>query len=321
MSGFAVVYERSNAPVEEGVLEKMMNRLVHRGPDGSDVYQAGNIALGHWHFWTTPEEVGEKQPLELPGLPFKLVLDGRLDNRLELMAELGNLSFQGSGLSDAALILHSYERWGEHCFEHFIGPFALAMLDERRNELLCARDALGDRTLFYKLTTNRLLVASEPWALAGAEGRKLVQDDVGVAHYFALEAPEEGQTFFKGIRELLPAQVLAVNLSAERCWQYWQADASANIRYRSDLEYAEHFRSLLEQSVRCCLRSTTPVSVLMSGGLDSTSVACLAARILAPDSLTTFSFVFDELSECDERPYINAVQARWGIRLIQYPLR
>ncbi len=64
-----------------------MERLNHRGPDGSDVFLAGHVAMGHWHFWTTPEEVGERQPLELAGLPFKIVLDGRLDNRADLISE------------------------------------------------------------------------------------------------------------------------------------------------------------------------------------------------------------------------------------------
>ena len=319
MSAFAVVYERCNTPVDSGVLQHMMERLSHRGPDGSDVLLTSQAALGHWHFWVTPEEMGERQPLELPGLPFKIVLDGRLDNRQELMSELGNDAVEKSQLSDAALILQAYSRWGEQCFEHFIGEFALAIMDEGRGELLCVRDALGDRTLFYSLNSARMLVASEPWALMGAAGISPDRDDVGVAHYFAFMAPEDGRTLFKDVRELLPAQVLAVNFSGERSWRHWQADPSARVRYRSDEEYAEHFRSLLEQSVSCRIRSAAPVGVLMSGGLDSTSVACLAARMLAPVQLTTVSYIFNELPDCDERQYIDAVTSRWGTRSIQIP--
>jgi asparagine synthase (glutamine-hydrolysing) len=89
------------------------------------------------------------------------------------------------------------------------------------------------------------------------------------------------------------------------------------VRYKSDEEYPEHFRLLVEESVRCRLRSTTSVGMMMSGGLDSTSVACLAASMLAPSSLTTLSYVFDELPDCDERQYIDAVTSRWGTRSIQ----
>jgi asparagine synthase (glutamine-hydrolysing) len=275
--------------------------------------------MGHWHFWTTPEEVGERQPLELSGLPFKIVLDGRLDNRLELISGLNINPAEVDHLSDAALILHAYERWGEQCFEHLIGEFALVILDQRRGELLCARDALGDRTLFYSFKGTRLVLASEPWAVAGADGSGTELNESAVAHYFALKTTEDGQTFFKNVYELLPAHVMQVNASGHRTWRYWQPDPSRRVRYSSDEEYAEEFRALLEQSVRCRMRSTTPVGVLMSGGLDSTSVACLAARMLRPQPLTTISYVFDELTDCDERQYIEAVKEQWGICSIQIP--
>ncbi len=296
-----------------------MERLKHRGPDGRDEQMAGHVALGHWHFWTTPEEVGERQPLELAGMLFKIVLDGRLDNRSELLNSLHIEPQRGSRLSDAALILHAYAHWGEHCFERFIGEFALVILDQHRGELLCARDALGDRTLFYSFKGTRLVVASEPWAITGADGSCVDLNESAVAHYFALKATEDGQTLFKNIYQLLPARVMAVTASGHRTWRYWQPDPSIRLRGRSDKEYADEFRSLLEESVRCRLRSITLPGVVMSGGLDSTSVTCLAARMLAPATLTTISYVFDELPDCDERQFINAVKDQWGIRSIQIP--
>ncbi len=183
------------------------------------------------------------------------------------------------------------------------------------------RDALGDRTLFYAFDGTRLVIASEPWAVAGAMQYRPELNESAVAHYFALKATEDGQTLFKNVYELLPAHVMVVNASGQRTWRYWQPDLSKRLRGKSDEEYAEQFRSLLEESVRCRMRSTTPVGVLMSGGLDSTSVACLAARMLAPQPLTTISYVFDELTDCDERQYIEAVKAQWGIRSIQISLR
>ena len=319
MSGFVVVYERSNTPVDPGVLERVMDRLSHRGPDGRDMLLTEHAGLSHWHFWTTPEEVGERQPLELAGLPFKIVLDGRLDNRPELISGLKINPVEESHLSDAALVLYAYEHWGEHCIEHFIGEFALVILDQRRGELLCARDAMGDRTLFYSWKGTRLVVASEPWAVAGADGSVTELNESAIAHFFALRIPEEGQTLFKNVYELSPAHALLVTNLGQRTWRYWQPDLSTRLLGRSDEEYAQEFRMLLEQSVHCRLRSTTPVGVLMSGGLDSGSVACLAARILQPQLLTTISYVFDELAECDERQYINSITEKWGIHSIQIP--
>ncbi len=327
MSAFAVVYEPSNKLVDPDVLERVMERLIHRGPDGHDAILVEHALMGHWHFWTTPEEVGEKQPLELTGLPFKIVLDGRLDNRPELLSELSINPPEGQFLSDAALILRAYVCWGEQCFTHLIGEFALAILDQQQSKLVCARDSLGDRTLFYSVKGTRLVVASEPFAVASADGSTPELNESAVAQYFAMQISEDGQTLFKGVYELLPAYGMAFNASGQRTWCYWQPAPSFRLRGRSDEEYAEQFRILLEQSVRCRLRSITPVGVLMSGGLDSTSVACLTARILKPQPLTTVSYVFNELTDCDERRYIEAVKEQWDIHSIQiacddaWPLR
>ena len=270
-------------------------------------------------FWTTPEEVGERQPLELKGLPFKIVMDGRLDNRPELLSELSFYPEEKGTLSDAALILYAYERWGEHCLEHFIGEYALIIVDQRRGELLCGRDALGDRTLFYSFKGTRLVIASEPWAVAGADGSMPELDERALAYYFALKCTEDGQTLFKNVYELLPAQAMLVNASGQRSWRSWEPDPSRRVRYSTDQEYAEQFHDLLELSVRCRMRATTPVGVLMSGGLDSTSVASLAARMIEPKPLTTLSYVFDELKDCDERQYIATMKEKWGIHSIQIP--
>jgi asparagine synthase (glutamine-hydrolysing) len=319
LSAFAVVFDQSNMLVDPDILERLMQRLNHRGPDGRDVYKASHAALGHWHFWTTPEEVGERQPLKLEDLPFRIVFDGRLDNRSELMAELGLLTIDGSRLSDAALILHSYDRWEEYCFEHFIGEFALVIWDERRGELLCARDALGRCTLFYAWQGERLVIASEAWAVAGACDSPPGLNEKAAAHFFAFRAIEDGQTLFNGIFELPPAHILHIRDSGQHLRRYWQPELSRKVRYKTDSEYAEHFLSLLEVSVRCRLRAPTPVGVLMSGGLDSAPIACLAARMITPQQLTTISYVFNEFPDCDERQYINAVENQYNTHSIQIP--
>jgi asparagine synthase (glutamine-hydrolysing) len=317
MSAFAVIYDLSSAPVEPGALERVMKYLDHRGPDGSDAAYASHAALGHWHFWTTPEEVGERQPLQLTGLPLRIVLDGRLDNRDELLSQLGLAGPRADSVSDAALVLYAYERWGESCFERFVGEYALVLLDERRGALVCARDPLGDRTLFYTTRGTRWMIASEPWALAADS--KVEINECALSHYFALQTPADGQTLFRNIFELLPAQAMTVTETGVRKWTTWQPDPSNRLRGLSDMEYAARFRDLLEQAVRCRMRATTPVGVLMSGGLDSSSVASLAARMLAPVPLTTISYVFNELTDCDERQYIQTMINRWGIRSLQIP--
>ncbi len=296
-----------------------LERLAYRGPDGQDILLSGSLAMGHRHFWTTPEEVGERQPLEMDGLPFALVFDGRLDNREELFARLSLTVGEGRLLSDAALALQAYAVWGGRCVEYFLGEFALVCYDERNHGLFCARDHLGDRALYYASQGSLLAVASEPWAVLGALGVAPELDESAVAHYFGRSLNDNARTFFRGVSELPPAHILIVASNKPVVREYWQADVDAKIRYKDDEQYCEHFLSIIEESVRCRLRSVTPVGVQMSGGLDSTTLACLAARQLSPERLVTISNIFEELSGCDESQYIDAVQQEWNTISVKIP--
>lgn len=319
MSAFAVIYQLSDSNTlgSPSVFDEVMGRLSHRGPDGSNAISADHITMGYWHFWTTAEEVGEYQPLKLEGCPFRIVFDGRIDNRDELFAMLSIPSVDGKTLSDAALTLQAYARWGEDCFEKIVGEFALVIFDDQINEVIAARDPLGDRTLFYAFFGTQLVIASEPWAVAGASLSKPAINESTVAHYFAVRTSQDGQTFFKNVFELLPAHILKANPIGHRLWRYWSPDPYKRIRYKDDAEYAGQFRSLLEESIRSRMRASLPIGILMSGGLDSTSVACFAARMIAPKILTTISYVFDELSDADERHYIASMEEKYGIHSIQ----
>lgn len=319
MSAFAAIYVRSSMTRIPDGFNRVMQRLSHRGPDGSDVLSLGAVTMGHWHFWTTPEEVGEHQPVGYRDLPLKIVLDGRIDNRSEILTELEIDPIQSSRLSDAVLVMLAYNRWKQACFARFVGEFALVIFDQSRNELICARDHLGDRTLFFAPGDRQFAIASEPWALLGESESSPKLNMNSIACYFAARVPEEGQTFFTGVYELPPAHFMIVNASGHSLYRYWQPDIGKKIRFQTEQEYAEHFLALLEESIRCRMRSTTPVGVLMSGGLDSTSIACLAARMLSPQQLTTISNVYDELPECDEREYMEAAREQWNLRSIPIP--
>lgn len=318
MSAFAVMCDFGNEPVQSDVFARVMQRLEHRGPDGSSFNISGNVAMGHWHFWTTPEDVGVRQPLELDNPPCKIVADGRLDNRPELISLLRLDPGNGRLFSDAELILHAYACWGVNCVNYLIGEFVFVIYDEYQRKLFSARDHLGDRTLYYSQFGSCFVFASEPWAVSGTASSNIELDDIALAHYFSFKIPKDGRTLFKGIFELLPAHRIIVSESGSTLEHYWTPDPSKRIRYKADWEYAEHFLSLLDEGVRCRLRSNTPIGVQMSGGLDSTSVACLAAQAMAPDDLHAISYTFDELTSCDERYYINSVLSGRNINSTQF---
>ena len=315
MSGIVAVFRRDGAPVDREVFTTMMESLRHRGVDGADQVVTGALALGHQHFWTTPEEVEERQPLETKDRQVRLVFDGRLDNREEL---LDMLRPAVESPSDAALVACAYQRWGERCAGHFRGPFAFVLWDGRRQRVVCARDALGERRLFYYLDARWFAVASEVLALRAHPAIPTGIDENSLARYFAVQAPIPEATYYSAIRELRPAYHLVVDRGTSAMDRYWRFDPTQKIRYRSDDEYAEHFRSLLGTSVDRCFRSTTLPAILMSGGLDSTSIAALAAT-RTRGRTRTISWVFDELQEIDERRYMDPVVNAFGLEAKRFP--
>ncbi len=295
-----------------------MAALSHRGPDGWRVERHPWIALGHQHFWTTPEELGERQPVSGEGGAW-IALDGRLDNRADLARALG-IGGVAARASDAALVVAAYERWGTDAFARLLGPFSLAIFDARRHRLVLARDPLGSRVLFYHLDPRLLVAASEEAAVAAHPAVGDEVDQVRMREFLAAQPASDGRTFFAGVRELPPATCLVVSESSVRETRFWQPPAEGR-GSMSEADSAERFRELLAESVDCRLRGAARPAVLMSGGLDSTSVAALAAERLAVDGrrLHTVSWVFDRLASCDERRYIEPVRRRLGAGSRQLP--
>lgn len=320
MSGLAAMVQLGATPIPRRAFAELVDRLCHRGPDGCEIRWLGRAALAHQHFWTTPEEVGEAQPLARVTAELYLSFDGRLDNRDELLSRLGLQA--GAGLSDAALVLECYRRWGRECLARLLGPFALILYDGRRRALLCGRDALGDRSLFYARTAGAFLAASEEQALLGHPAVEEDLDEESLARFFACREPSPGHTFYSAIRELPAGYGLWLEDGQAELYRHWVPDWDRRLHFQRDDDYREHFRELLERSVRRRLRTAAPPAVLLSGGLDSTSVATLAARRLASagrEPLTAITWVFNELVSCDERAFARAVVEGNGLASIELP--
>lgn len=322
MSALAVLSEWGREP-PAGDFAAVFAALDQHGHDGRDVVRFRGTILGHQHFWTTPEEEGERQPFVDPASGVVLALDGRIDNRDQLAGQLGIVPPELARLSDAALVLRAWERWGEGCFQRLLGPFALVMLDTLERRLLCARDPLGDRTLCYYARPGLLVAASEASAVLCHPAVSSDLDQTTVARFFAFEAPLEGATYFADVRELGPAQLLVADHQGVQLRRYWQMEESRPTPARSIDDQVEGFRQVLAESVRCRLRVRGRPQVLMSGGLDSTTVAALAAhelRVTRPGTrMRTLSWVFADIAEADERTYIGAMVEGLDLEAVLIP--
>ena len=212
-----------------------------------------------------------------------LVGDVRLDDREALRGVLGASGSVGTALDDRALILRAWMRWGRECPNHLLGDYAFAVWDARTRSLFCARDPVGCRPFYYALTSDRFIFASTIEAVLAAPGVSDALDERMVAsHLSQIQAACNGHTFFRAVRKLPPGHSLTVGTAASfsvRLERYWYPERVPRARPAGDDEYAAEFLDLYGRAVKDRLRGG-PVGVHLSGGLDSSSIAVLAAREL-----------------------------------------
>ncbi len=309
MSGITGTYRLDQRPAAPASLRAMVGTLAHRGPDRNAIWHEGAVGMGHCLLHTTPEAARERQPLVSPRTGAVLTADARIDNRDELLARLP-LAGRAADVTDAALILAAYERWGGRCAGHLVGAFAFALWDPAERRLLCARDHFGVKPLRYYYRPGHVFAfASENKALLTLDGVPRVLNETRIGDALAT-LDDATSTAYQGIRRLPPAHVLTVPAGGPlRLERYWQLEA-APAAPQSDEAYTERFRELLFEAVRCRTRSTTAVTSQLSGGLDSSAVTGVAhalhVRGAAPP-VEAVSITTDDVPEANERAFIEAV--------------
>ncbi len=239
-----------------------------------------------------------------------VVCDARLDNRHDLCLALGLAS---AGMSDAAVIAAAFERWGDACPEKLTGEFAFALWERASRTLFCARDRFGIRPFYFRNTARSFRFGSTPHAVAANDGLSdLALDKTWIVDFAAGVLTNVDYTSYADIRRLPPAHRLKLAGGPPSIERYWSFDEVGPIL---DGLQPEALRHALSEAVRARMPEARAASFL-SGGLDSSSLSCLARDTLAGASqsgLTAFSIVFDETPEESERPYMEAVLAGGGI--------
>ena len=299
--------------LDSSLLNQMVDALAHRGPDGTDTWQAGPVGLGHRMLWTTPESLHEHLPLTSENGMLTITADARIDNRDELISDL-NLGQQSGIIPDSSLILFAYQRWGESCVDHLLGDFAFAIWDAGKQHLFCARDHMGVKPFYYYRSDEIFAFGSEIKALFIVPGIPRDVNEKCLAFRLAGIDEDPGITCYLQIHRLPAAHAMTVSRSGTRIQRYWALDPDREIHFETDEEYKNAFRTIFTEAVRCRMRSAFPVGSTLSGGLDSSSVVVIARHLLHQGNtplrpLHTFSAVFDEVPECDERTWIQYVLA------------
>ncbi|AFZ00939.1 lasso peptide isopeptide bond-forming cyclase [Calothrix sp. PCC 6303] len=310
MSGIIGIYYPNGQIVDPENIQQMVDKLAHRGPDGADIWCSESVGLGHRMLWTTPESLLEKLPMVSEDGNLVITSDCRIDNREELLSRLQLNNCPPEKVTDTDLILAAYQEWGEDCPQHLLGDFAFAIWDAREQKLFCVRDHMGVKPFYYYASDNVFVFGSEIKAILCLPEvpRKLNETKVG--DYLASLLQDKVNTFYQGIFRLPPASYLTVSGKGLKIGCYWKLDPNYELQLNSDEEYADKLREIFTEAVRCRLRSAFPIGSHLSGGLDSSSVTCVARQLLVGEKkplLHTFSNIFNAVPECDERPFIEAV--------------
>ncbi len=310
MSAICGLVRRDGGPVSSEPIQTMLGTLVHRGPDGRSAWSKDSVGLGHCMLHVTPESLTECLPYVTANDNYAITAEARIDNRTELIATL-NLRGPHREITDSFLILKAYEKWGEECAIHLIGDFAFAIWDNRRQILFCAVDSVGVRSFYYYLSDRIFAFASEIKALLALSEVPCRLSETRVADYLVMLFEDRSGTSYEGILRLPGGSTLTVDAKSCKVRKYWALNAKRELRLSSDGEYAEAFREVFTEAVRCRTRSAFPIGTALSGGLDSSSIACVTRReILGP--VHTYSLIFpglpaEDRQVIDERPQIQAV--------------
>lgn len=297
MCGIAGLVHFDGRPVDAGLLRRMCQSLQHRGPDdeGWTIWPAagGGATAGLGNRRLSVIDVqGGHQPIANETGEIHAVLNGEIYNFEALRSTLEQRGHSFATKSDSEVVVHAYEEFGEACVEHFDGMFALAIWDGPRERLLLARDRFGKKPLCYRASGPDVAFASELQALMHAvppAGRELDRDALGdYLAYMAIPAP---RTIYREVRKLPPAHTLLADRRGVRVQRYWALAYEPKSQI-GEPEAVERVRELLETAVRKRLVSEVPLGAFLSGGVDSSVVVGLMARV-SGRPVKTFSIGFD----------------------------
>lgn len=296
------------------LLQRMINAIVHRGPDEQGFLIGDGVGLGHARLSIIGLADGQ-QPMAASAGDLSISFNGEIFNYIELREELRAQGRHFRTSSDTEVILQLYDAMGPECITKLNGDFAFALWDGRKRQMVMARDRMGVRPLFHTMRGRTLFFASEVKALLEIPGIEAEIDPFALDEIFTLWAPISPRTPFKNISELPPAHFMIANQNGIIIRPYWQLtfpDMGDANKVRSETDALEELKFLLDDATRIRLRADVPVGAYLSGGLDSSITSALAARHVR-DRLETYSVTFASI-EHDESAQQNEMVRALGTR-------
>jgi asparagine synthase (glutamine-hydrolysing) len=305
-------------PPAPDYIDKVSAALAPYGPDSNESYTKGGLSILYRAFHTTKESHRDVQPHICPSGAI-LTWDGRLDNRADLISELRDSLTITS--TDVAIVAVAHEKWGINCLAKLIGDWALSIWNPRERSVLLATDPIGTKHLYYSFDDKQLTWSTILDPLVLFAGRTVEICEEYIASWFAIMFPAAHLTPYADIHAVPPSCSVLLRSGKHGVrrivGKYWDFDPGKRIRYRTDGEYEEHFRSALATAVQRRLRSDRPVLAELSGGMDSSSIVCMADLVFARGDaecprLDTITWYDESNPNWGELPHFTKVEEKRG---------
>jgi asparagine synthase (glutamine-hydrolysing) len=317
MSGQAGIYYYDHRPIDRSLADRLGTGLSRQGPDGGGQRFGDGLLMLHRAFHVEPESYLERQPL-LSARGNWMTWDGRLDNRDDLLLLVKDQLQDDT--TDVAVAMAAYEKWGEPGFNRLIGDWSLALWDVRSDSIVLASDYMGARPLCYYNDDKCIAWSSDLGLLVTWFG---VEDDLD-NHYiaaFLTDSPKCDRTIYRSISLVPCAHALRAKHGSLVKAPFWYPPVDSRIRYRDERDYEEHLLHYFREAVLMRLRTNHGVCCDLSGGLDSSSVTCLAHQLIESGAtsrkpLVTFSLIDPDM---DDERYIRIVEQYCRTEGIHWP--
>lgn len=319
MCGIAGIVRMDGEAVSKSVIQRMTDSVRHRGPDDEGIYISGPVGLGHRRLSILDLSPKGHQPMLGRDGDYVLVYNGEVYNYVEIRSELESNGHIFQSNTDSEVILAAYETWGAGCVERFNGMWAFAVFDRKANKIFCSRDRFGIKPFYYHSTTDAFNFGSEirqllPLMETVRANRSVVQDFL----FGGISEPYE-DTFFEGVKKLPGGHNLEIDLDTKtiRTWPYFFLDTPPPTGSSpEDGTCVAEYEALLRDSVRLRLRSDVRVGTCLSGGLDSSTIAAIAAPVYRDQSnggsFAAVTAISEDASR-DESPFAASVVERHAL--------
>lgn len=310
MSAIGGGFARHGGTVSDSAMHAMAMALPLQGSERATRIDRGQIGMLYRGSVVEPPKPA---PLLFREDGYCIAFHGRVDNSRDVWRGLGSRAEDGGSLPE--LVLRCYCHGGIRGLGTLIGDFAFALWDPANRQMVLGTDPMGRKPLYYSSCRGTLFWCSHARPLLAATGQQPRFNEEYFADFLANRVPASGP--FTRVEVVPGGHVLVADETTSRCMRYWAFDPSHEIRYAADSEYEEHFRDLFRQAVACRLEGTGTVFCELSGGVDSSSIACVADHLLRTAAFSTtalqpVSYVFEHSPTADETAYIAAVEQAIG---------